>query len=204
MISSLLFWSAISPQRGTQAIALRPDDCWSKVACSRVPQTCINRPSCRRRRCLRRAACAADLTAPRWAGPGRCRSSASCCRSRSGRCCSREIWHRHYGKIAFVWAALTLAADGGAFGVPAPRSPRFVHAMLAEYLSFIVLLFALYVVAGGILVTGDLRGTPLVNAGILAFGTADRQRRRHHRRRHDPDPAADPRQRRAARTTPMS
>ena len=43
--------------------------------------------------------------------------------------------------------------------------------MLAEYLSFIVLLFALYVVAGGILVTGNLRGTPLVNAAILAFGT---------------------------------
>ena len=43
--------------------------------------------------------------------------------------------------------------------------------MLAEYLSFIVLLFALYVVAGGILVTGNLRGTPLVNTAILAFGT---------------------------------
>jgi len=33
-----------------------------------------------------------------------------------------------------------------------------------------VLLFALYVVAGGILVTGDLRGTPSTNTGILAFG----------------------------------
>ena len=39
--------------------------------------------------------------------------------------------------------------------------------MLGEYLSFIVLLFALYVVAGGILVTGNLRGTPLVNTAIL-------------------------------------
>ena len=47
-----------------------------------------------------------------------------------------------------------------------------MHAVLAEYLSFIVLLFALYVVAGGILVTGNLRGTPWTNAGILAFGTA--------------------------------
>src|SRR5262249_18466735 len=28
-----------------------------------------------------------------------------------------------------------------------------------------------YVVAGGILVTGNLRGTPLVNGAILAFGT---------------------------------
>ena len=39
-------------------------------------------------------------------------------------------------------------------------------------MSFIILLFALYVVAGGILVTGTLRGTPLVNTAILAFGTA--------------------------------
>src|SRR5208283_3916761 len=31
--------------------------------------------------------------------------------------------------------------------------------------------FALYVVAGGILVTGSLRGTPLVNTAILALGT---------------------------------
>jgi Na+/H+ antiporter NhaD/arsenite permease-like protein len=43
--------------------------------------------------------------------------------------------------------------------------------MLAEFLSFIVLLFALYVVAGGILVTGNLRGTPLVNTTLLAIGT---------------------------------
>ncbi len=39
-------------------------------------------------------------------------------------------------------------------------------------MSFIVLLFALYVVAGGILITGTLRGGPLVNAGILLLGTA--------------------------------
>ena len=47
-----------------------------------------------------------------------------------------------------------------------------VHAVLAEYMSFIILLFALYVVAGGVLITGTLRGTPWVNAGILLFGTA--------------------------------
>src|SRR5262245_64788697 len=43
--------------------------------------------------------------------------------------------------------------------------------MLPEYLSFIVLLVSLYVVAGGILVTGNLRGTPVVNTAILALGT---------------------------------
>src|SRR5262249_58221671 len=45
------------------------------------------------------------------------------------------------------------------------------HALLVEYLSFIVILFALYVVAGGILLRGELRGTPLVNTAMLAFGT---------------------------------
>jgi Na+/H+ antiporter NhaD/arsenite permease-like protein len=39
-------------------------------------------------------------------------------------------------------------------------------------MSFIILLFALYVVAGGILVSGILRGTPLVNTTILILGTA--------------------------------
>jgi len=82
-----------------------------------------------------------------------------------------KIWHGHYGKIAALWALLTLLPLAAAFGAPAALA-ALVHAALAEYLSFIMLLFALYVVAGGILVTGALRGTPRTNAGILAFGTA--------------------------------
>src|SRR6266498_1281138 len=82
----------------------------------------------------------------------------------------RRIWHRHYGKLAFAWSALTLAPLAAAYGTPVAAA-AFAHAMLIEYLSFIVLLFALYVVAGGILVTGELRGTPLVNTAMLAFGT---------------------------------
>jgi Na+/H+ antiporter NhaD/arsenite permease-like protein len=82
-----------------------------------------------------------------------------------------RFWHRHYGKIAAGWAVLTLLPliwfAGGAATLAA-----FVHEMLAEYLSFIVLLFSLYVVGGGILVSGDLKATPWTNAGILALGTA--------------------------------
>ncbi len=81
-----------------------------------------------------------------------------------------KIWHRHYGKIALGWSALGLAALAVAYGVPAAAA-ALVHALLAEYLSFIVLLFALYVVAGGILVTGSLRGTPSVNLALLGAGT---------------------------------
>jgi Na+/H+ antiporter NhaD/arsenite permease-like protein len=82
-----------------------------------------------------------------------------------------KVWHHHYGKIAAGWAVLALIPIAFTASVFAMFA-AFVHAVLAEYLSFIVLLFALYTVAGGILVTGTIRGTPLVNTGILGFGTA--------------------------------
>src|SRR3954453_15292903 len=82
-----------------------------------------------------------------------------------------KLWHTHYGKIAAAWSILTLASIGW-FAGGAAMSAAFIHAMLAEYLSFIVLLFALYTVADGILVSGDIEGTPWNNAAILALGTA--------------------------------
>ena len=81
-----------------------------------------------------------------------------------------KIWHRHYGKLAAGWAVLALASIALGYGAHAALA-AFVHAMLAEYLSFIVLLFALYTVAGGILVTGNVPGTPLMNTAVLALGT---------------------------------
>ena len=80
-----------------------------------------------------------------------------------------KIWHAHYGKIAAAWSVLTLASLIW-FGGIGLMSAALVHAMLAEYLSFIVLLFALYTVAGGILVGGHIRGTPWNNTAILALG----------------------------------
>jgi Na+/H+ antiporter NhaD/arsenite permease-like protein len=82
----------------------------------------------------------------------------------------QRIWHHHYGKLAFAWGVATLLPIALGYGMPAAVA-AFVHAALGEYLSFIVLIFALYVVAGGVLVTGNLRGTPLVNTILLAFGT---------------------------------
>jgi Na+/H+ antiporter NhaD/arsenite permease-like protein len=82
-----------------------------------------------------------------------------------------KVWHAHYGKIAASWSMATLASIGwfaGGAAVPA----AFVHAMLGEYLSFIVLLFSLYTVAGGIVVSGDIKGTPVNNAAILLIGSA--------------------------------
>jgi Na+/H+ antiporter NhaD/arsenite permease-like protein len=45
-----------------------------------------------------------------------------------------------------------------------------VHALLAEYIPFIVLLTALYTVSGGIYIKGNLHGAPGLNTMILAIG----------------------------------
>ncbi len=83
---------------------------------------------------------------------------------------ARRFWEHNYGKLAFVWAALAIVPIAALYDVPTALA-ALLHTMLLDYLSFIVLLFALYVVAGGILVTGNLRGTPLTNTALLALGT---------------------------------
>jgi Na+/H+ antiporter NhaD/arsenite permease-like protein len=82
---------------------------------------------------------------------------------------NRRFWHHHYGKFAFVWAALTLTPLAALYGVDTALG-ALSHALIGDYLGFIAILFALYVVAGGIVVAGTVRGTPLVNAVTLAFG----------------------------------
>ena len=82
-----------------------------------------------------------------------------------------KIWHHHYGKIASGWAVLTLACLTIFYGVPTTLAV-FVRSMLTEYLSFILLLFALYTVAGGILLTGKIRANPWTNTVTLALGTS--------------------------------
>lgn len=81
-----------------------------------------------------------------------------------------KLWHDHYGKIAAAWAALFLVPFGMVFGGEAALA-SVIHAALAEYIPFIVLIAALYVVAGGICIRGNLHGTPKLNTGLLALGT---------------------------------
>jgi Na+/H+ antiporter NhaD/arsenite permease-like protein len=52
------------------------------------------------------------------------------------------------------------------------RRPHELLDTAADYLSFIVLLTALYVIAGGVRLHGDLQATPAVNTAFLATGTA--------------------------------
>jgi len=81
----------------------------------------------------------------------------------------RQFWHHHYGKLAFAWAALTILPLALLRGLDTALA-ALSHALVGDYLGFIAILFALYVVAGGIMVGGTLRATPLVNAATLALG----------------------------------
>jgi Na+/H+ antiporter NhaD/arsenite permease-like protein len=44
------------------------------------------------------------------------------------------------------------------------------NAILQEFVPFIVLLFSLYTISGGIRITGDLRARPTTNAAFMAVG----------------------------------
>ncbi|OGQ21890.1 MAG: hypothetical protein A3I05_00450 [Deltaproteobacteria bacterium RIFCSPLOWO2_02_FULL_44_10] len=50
------------------------------------------------------------------------------------------------------------------------RNPAAILHTLEEYFSFILLLTSLYVISGGICLTGDLKATPVVNTTFLALG----------------------------------
>jgi Na+/H+ antiporter NhaD/arsenite permease-like protein len=65
----------------------------------------------------------------------------------------------------------------GALGLPIAglylvREPPVLLRMGEEYVSFIILLAGLFVIAGGIRLTGDLEATPLTNTAFLAIGSA--------------------------------
>ncbi|AJK45497.1 putative Na+/H+ antiporter NhaD [Burkholderia plantarii] len=79
------------------------------------------------------------------------------------------FWHHHFGKIAAGWACALLAPFAVVFGA-ATAGATLVHALLEEYVPFIVLLAALYTVAGGICLHGQLRASPARNTALLALG----------------------------------
>jgi len=81
-----------------------------------------------------------------------------------------HAWEHHQGKIAALWGLLVLAPMAALLG-PATALEALAHTALLEYVPFILLLLALFTVAGGILVRGNLHGSPGTNTMLLALGT---------------------------------
>ena len=79
------------------------------------------------------------------------------------------FWHQHFGKITAAWSLAFFLPFAVIFG-PGMASVGFMHALLEEYIPFIVLLTTLFTVAGGIHIRGNLHGSPGLNTAILAIG----------------------------------
>lgn len=82
-----------------------------------------------------------------------------------------HTWHHHFGKITAFWTLLFLTPFIVTFGFGAGVH-TVAHALVEEYIPFILLLLALYTISGGIFVSGDLHGSPKLNTTLLAVGTA--------------------------------
>ena len=84
---------------------------------------------------------------------------------------AHHFWERHRGKMAAFWALLALIpiAFTGGVGMAAEA---VVHTAFLEYIPFILLLLALFTVAGGIVIRGNIHGAPLTNTVLLAIGAA--------------------------------
>ena len=80
------------------------------------------------------------------------------------------FWHHHYGKVIAFWALSFLIPFTFLFGIDASVH-GLAHVLLAEYLPFILLLTALFVVGGGIYIKIDVKGTPWVNGCFLIIGS---------------------------------
>ncbi|HYG91570.1 MAG TPA: sodium:proton antiporter [Azospirillum sp.] len=80
------------------------------------------------------------------------------------------IWHHHFGKIVAAWTFAFLIPFAGRYGLE-HTVYELLHTALLEYIPFIVLLTALFTVAGGVRLKGALVGTPLANTLGLGLGT---------------------------------
>ena len=80
-----------------------------------------------------------------------------------------HFWHHHFGKVSAFWALLfalpfLYVYQGVAFYV-------ILHIFLIDYIPFIILLWGLFTISGGIVLKGSLKGTPAVNTVMLLIGT---------------------------------
>lgn len=83
----------------------------------------------------------------------------------------KEWWHIHYEKAAAFWALAALAGVAACAGFETAVA-ALLHSLLADYLPFILMLFALYTASGGIVVEGLSDGSPGRNTLTLALGGA--------------------------------
>ncbi|MCW0233601.1 MAG: sodium:proton antiporter, partial [Ferrovibrio sp.] len=80
------------------------------------------------------------------------------------------FWHHHFGKVAAFWSLCVILPFALQIGA-VPTGHALLEVALHEYIPFIILLFSLFTVAGGVRLTGNLHGSPSLNTALLLVGT---------------------------------
>ncbi len=86
---------------------------------------------------------------------------------------TRHWWESNTNRffIAMLCSVATiiyLVATSGTESI----GPMLDHAIMKDFIPFIILLFSLYVISGGIYLSGDLAASPTINTSFLAIGAA--------------------------------
>ena len=81
-----------------------------------------------------------------------------------------RIWDNHYGKIVAGWTILFFIPLFMTYDLSITTN-IFAHALIEEYIPFILLLLVLFAASGGIHISGNLVASPKFNVSILAIGT---------------------------------
>ena len=81
-----------------------------------------------------------------------------------------EFWEHHRFKVAIFWSLTFLVPFAIVYGFQ-HAAYELLEVIVNDYLSFIVLLFSLFAVAGGITLRGTLVGTTKVNVVLILIGT---------------------------------
>lgn len=81
-----------------------------------------------------------------------------------------EWWEKNQPLAVAIWSLLFVIPYAISYGA-GTAAETVLECVVNDYLTFIVLLFGLFCVAGNITLDGDLAGSPRVNTGFLLFGT---------------------------------
>jgi Na+/H+ antiporter NhaD/arsenite permease-like protein len=80
-----------------------------------------------------------------------------------------HLWEHHFGKFATFWSALIVIALLASTDM-ATVTNALAHTAFLEYMPFILLLLALFTVAGGIYLEGNLHDSVFTNTVLLGIG----------------------------------
>ena len=81
-----------------------------------------------------------------------------------------EWWESHQPLVVAFWIILLVIPFSVVYGIKG-TAETVLECIINDYLTFIVLLFGLFCVAGNITMEGDFAGSPRVNVALLAMGT---------------------------------